>query len=46
MIINNIIFFPNSPKIPFWTITSPNKTEDVISHYNWFKRGDESKIFY
>ena len=21
--------------ISFWTITSTNKTEDVISHYNW-----------
>ena len=32
-IITNIILFPNSPKIPFRTITSPNKTEDVISCY-------------
>ena len=27
------MFVPNHPNILFWTITSPNKTEDVISSY-------------
>ena len=31
----NICLFPNSPNIPFRTITSPNKTEDVIYCYTY-----------